>query len=1674
MKIIMIHRLSIATLLVYSLLWMPRLSAQMWNGTDTLYGNEWINYEKTYYKIQVAEDGLYRLSYASLFNAGIPLGAIPGNQFQLYHNGNLTPLYVTSNGLFGANDFIEFFGEQNRSQIDQYLFQNPETDMLNPEYSLVTDSSAYFLTWEANANTPTVTSIDNDLSNVPAKEPWFWRTLTQNYAEELTKYSNAAGVKKSHFQNGEGFSAKSIRVSDFRLQPVHYLNTGDSAKLEMRFAVNERPHELQILINDDLRLDEVFYGYQLRNPQFSLLLQEQDSRVDIHIEGKHSQNDRHYLSLINMTYPSSFRFDGENNASFTIKANGQPKYLEIEQFNAGTDAPIVYNKNTHQRLVATVENSILKIALPPSNQDYDLMVLSTNAIPNLTNIKPVNFTNYDQQEGEFIIISNPALYNGPGGRNLVQEYADYRSTPTGGSYRTTIIDVNQLYDQFGYGLNRHYIAIRNFGHYIKKQWDNPQYVFLIGKGMEAHQIRTPDKVAQFQDFLFHVPTFGHPGSDNLLLADNVTAAPIIPIGRIAAKTPNDIDIYLRKVKAFDANRNLPQTIKDKYWMKKILHLGGGDPSIQNTIRSNLQHIEGIIENSTFGGDVTAFYKSSNDAIQQNLADELFDIINNGLSIITFFGHSGANTFDFSLDKPENYENREKYPIFISLGCYSGQIHNTFIGVSEKFVFSEDRGSIAFLASTGLGYVSSLRIASEYFYDIVGEHRNLERLGDALKSLTHRLDSIPFLGIEELAAQFTLHGDPSIHMNSQLGPDYIIDSKSVKFNPGIIDISLDSFDLEFDIYNLGVNQDKPVGIQISQKLPNQKLITLVDTTITISLSRTKAQYRIPTLGVPSIGSNRIFISLDPSQSIQESPTPLGETNNDLTLENGELGIPLFVVENNIRPTYPYNYGIVNHPDVTLYANTTDILAKEQTYLFEIDTSESFNSPINIRNIIKRKGGLIKYSPSITYTPNTVYYWRVSKDSISPKSSYNWKSHSFLYLPDETDGWNISHYDQFLSGGNYNSYILPSSREFEFESDGFFITLNLKTLEDGLSPSYVFNLTGASSSVTPWVFMDEGIAVVVGDSLNGGAWKNGPNGDYGSVNRSGSSRVFGFPTKNLESRKALIHFLTEVIPENNFVFLFTVLNTNNSQLYQTDWLQDSIDIGENIYSTLEQEGAGLVRNLLTRGPVHYGIIYQKGKKLLAEGIANSIQDELSVQAFIPVPGTNGSVETIPVGNVREWKGLSWEMEQEEENDQVFLSLYQINNGVKTLIADSINEKKIDLSNFDINSQSSLVAKISMADPLKRTPPQLKHIRFLYDEKPELSVNNFNSLLEANDSLSFGNNLKLSYDIESLNEVPFDSVLVAYTIKSSNNDEIRTQMIEPPLNGLAQNTLEFEYSSLDLNAGNTLLNIFVNPEEKQPELTLINNFINFPFHIFNDQKNPLLDVTYDGLHIQDGEIISSKPEIRIRISDENKYLIMNDTSLFQFSLTHPNGIEEKIQFAQEEVLFIGGSPENNRAEIVYSPSLLEDGLYSLQIQGTDVSGNASGTYRYTKSFSVINKNSISNLLNYPNPFSTSTQFVYTLTGTPPAFFKIQILTLTGAVVREISSAEIGPLRIGTHRTDYRWDGTDEYGDQLANGIYLYRVIAKDAEGKSFEKLDASFAATSSTNQYFKKGFGKMVILR
>ena len=95
--------------------WITVIQAQ------TKFGNEWINPAKTYYKFKVAQDGMYRVTYEELVQAGLPTESIKGIDLKLFNYGKEHAIYVSDPNEFNAGDYIEFYGERNTIGLDSLL-----------------------------------------------------------------------------------------------------------------------------------------------------------------------------------------------------------------------------------------------------------------------------------------------------------------------------------------------------------------------------------------------------------------------------------------------------------------------------------------------------------------------------------------------------------------------------------------------------------------------------------------------------------------------------------------------------------------------------------------------------------------------------------------------------------------------------------------------------------------------------------------------------------------------------------------------------------------------------------------------------------------------------------------------------------------------------------------------------------------------------------------------------------------------------------------------------------------------------------------------------------------------------------------------------------------------------------------------------------------------------------------------------------------------------------------------------------------------------------------------------------------------------------------------------------------------------------------------------------------
>ena len=202
-------------IILYALLfhWQP-IKAQT-------FGNEWINYNQNYYKFPVLSNGIYRIAYTTLQNAGIPVSGINPKNIQIFGRGKEVPLYIEGegDGVFNSSDYIEFYAERNDGWFDSLAYDTPQ-HVGNPYYSLFNDTAYYFLTWNNSVLNERYT-LENDTVNFSSftAEPF---CLAQSLHYLIDSYypgeTNAIATTDPEYTKAEGWFSDKWQIGGGRTE----------------------------------------------------------------------------------------------------------------------------------------------------------------------------------------------------------------------------------------------------------------------------------------------------------------------------------------------------------------------------------------------------------------------------------------------------------------------------------------------------------------------------------------------------------------------------------------------------------------------------------------------------------------------------------------------------------------------------------------------------------------------------------------------------------------------------------------------------------------------------------------------------------------------------------------------------------------------------------------------------------------------------------------------------------------------------------------------------------------------------------------------------------------------------------------------------------------------------------------------------------------------------------------------------------------------------------------------------------------------------------------------------------------------------------------------------------------------------------------------------------------
>ncbi len=1703
-----------------------------------LYGNEWLTYGVQYYKIQVPTDGIYRVPFSTL-NAEIPnLSSINPASLVLFHNGKQVPIFVSTSGsTFSSTDFIEFYGKHNIGDVDSSLYAN---DSLQPHmfYSLFTDTSIYYLASVNNGSPDFYVAKTNDLTNPPAAESYFMFPSRQIYTGQniqgMQYYAGTDQAFKSTFDYGEGYgdvnffgnfsnsgqTNNQVTNQSFNI-PTPAINTsGPPATFKCVFE-NYSPeifgHTVNIQVNGLNPIVESSpgapYSFQLNRINLSIPISQLpsgSSTISYSAQDQATSSQQNVVFMNEIDYPRNFDFGGANSFFFTINSNGSKQLLQIINFNSNGLQPMLFDITDNIVIQSTQApgSSPLQFVLPASSAtSRDLCLISNDpsSFTTVTSMTPIVFKNYSNLNANYLMIYNTRL-DSVGDVTNYKNYRDNNGTPYIGKYFTAMVDIDQLYDQFAYGVRKSPLSIRNFIQYCLHRYNTggwtqkPQYVFLVGKAREYPDLRNGG-AASAQCL---VPCFGMPGSDNLLAATRGSDTGTVSIGRLAAQNTQQVRDYLAKMEAYESYQDTTSTssgsstgypadeaIAPKIWQKQILHFSGGTGAAeQQLFQYYLQSYGQIASDTSWGTNITSYQKTSSAPIATSEAQVIQNQIDSGVSLITFFGHSATGAFDFSIDEPENYTNINKYPVILSNGCFAGDIDEATSGYSERFVLEPNKGAIAFMATTSLSVSNSLSNFSYDLYQNFSRPYYMNTFGNCIRQTTkyiltnYSTDPFSLMACYE----FTLHGDPALRLNQYQRPDYAIDNSSVYFTPSTVTQSNNTFQVNVVCTNLGKAIKDSMNVSLKRvvyDVNNNQVIFNYVKRIAAPYYRDTITFTLPTvISNAGTGQNLFYPYVDANFEIAE----MAENNNGLNLNPKTI----FIQQDDVLPIYPYDYAIDSSAAVVLKASTTNSFAPLRAYDFEIDTTQLFNSPpgtgFHQKGTVTQVGGVLHWSPpGEVYKDSMVYYWRVKIDT----SVNNWHYTSFEHIKGQF-GWNQSHFFQFRQD-NFQTLILDSpTRTFTFDpttnnisvltgyanAEGGNLDYNTMGWNYNNSNEYRYRMGGCG--------FNEGVTFAVIDGSTGLPWVSyNTGGNFGSVyhNWHCSNQAipqYGFDFSTLSEGgynwTQYIQNFIDSIPLGDYVLIYS-----DNKVPYSSWSPALI-------TAFSQLGfnAQALKNSSTPGPFVF-FTKRTANNSYASTFLTSNSFYTAVSANISFQGSwyQGQMLSPLIGPAKGWNDMQWRRHALENptSDVDSVDIFGVSySGMPSLIRTTATNDN-PITNISASQYPYLQLRLRTQDLVNHTPTQLNYWRVLYQEVPEAAVNPAAHYVLTSDTVSQGGSLHVEVGIENVSYVGMDSILTYFTVTDAQSHTTIDSANYAPLPALAVHNIVYNKPMVsNSTVGLDHLTIEANPHTKQPEEYHFNNFAQLNFYGQGNNTNPLLDVTFDGTHIFNGDIISAKPDIVVNLRSLNKYLPLNDsTSLNLFVLYPGQTTPVRINYDGQILKFIPADTsalsKTNQAQALYTPNFTQDGTYELMVQDVDRSGNHSSNvnryegntfFDYKMTFQVINKPSITNVLNYPNPFSTSTKFVFTLTGSEiPQYMTIQIMTVKGIVVKEITEQELGPIHIGTNISEYAWDGRDTYGSLLANGVYFYRVVTR-LDNKNMDGMSMSY------DKYFKKGFGKLVILR
>src|SRR3990172_9184507 len=429
-------------------------------------------------KIKIKGDGIYKVTYLDLYNACVDLFRVDPATLKITDQGNEIAIDVidyNQNGYFDDGDYIEFYGKAISRSDSRFRFietnvywlsaeagarKRIEEIQSNPKASQWASSFLKILhmeedIWYEQKNYPEVTPTDS------VREHWFWGD----------SFTGAAFIPADVRSKYKDFY---IRDYDFS---IPYIDKSKPVSFNLRLQSITGSHHIKIYINGNPVGEQSWesagpFNFEVPNIPGTIFNNNGTNKLTLESTGTSTVTaDFFYLDWFEIRYYHTY-YAANDMLEFT--GDG---LIGVSNFSTATDLSIYEisdDANVTKIIPAKPEwtsSSGYKVVFSNPRATEGRFLALSGANKKTPSVEAYTPADLKTKDATYIIITHGDFYD------AIKSLADYRS---GQGYKVFIVKVNDVYDEFGYGIETPQ-AIKDFLRYAHEKWPaRPGYILLVG------------------------------------------------------------------------------------------------------------------------------------------------------------------------------------------------------------------------------------------------------------------------------------------------------------------------------------------------------------------------------------------------------------------------------------------------------------------------------------------------------------------------------------------------------------------------------------------------------------------------------------------------------------------------------------------------------------------------------------------------------------------------------------------------------------------------------------------------------------------------------------------------------------------------------------------------------------------------------------------------------------------------------------------------------------------------------------------------------------------------------------------------------------------------------------------------------------------------------------------